>query len=125
VDKRSLTKLFLEQAGLEASDQSIKSYMPIWWVTPYSPIGFRLTSHGSGFLSQTLKLQKYTYQIKKDFQKNLKVMLQMNKHLAGPFYMPYDQNGNTTITVYGEQDAFMMSMMGGDLQQYLDNFTRE
>jgi hypothetical protein len=125
MSKRELTKLFLEQAGMIADDSTVKLYLPVWWGSPLSPIGLRLTSHGAGFLSHTLKLQKYSYNLKQDFQRSLKVMLQMNKYLTSPFYIQSTAPGKQIITFFGEYDAVMMGMMDGDLCQYLENFTRD
>jgi len=126
VNKRQFTKLFLEQAGLDASERSVNANKLLMWATPYSPIGLQLTYFGHTFLKSQLKLQQYTFTIKEDFQRNLKVILQMNKYLTGPFYLPrYEDAKTRTIIMYGEQDAFMMGMMSGDLAQYLDNYTRD
>ena len=118
--KSSLTKLFLTEAGLGTSEAIVKTYLKLWWVSPYSPIGFRLSNDGNKFLSQTLKLQKYSYTIKEDNIKSLKLYLRMNKYIAAPYYL----QGNNTIIFYGETDAVMMGMYGGDIAQYLENFTR-
>ena len=126
MNKKEFTKLFLEQAGIDASDNSVKMHMPLMWVTPRSPIGLQMTYFGHNFLKSQLKLQSYMFTIKEDFQRNLKIILRMNKYLTGPFYLPrFEDTKSKSIIMYGEQDAFMMGMMGGDLEQYLDNFTRE
>lgn len=120
MDKRELTKLFLEQIGADVSDASIRSFMSVWWFTPRSPIGLRLSTDGNRFLSEVLKLDKYSFTIKEDTVKSLRLFLQMNKYLSSPYYL----KGNNTIIFYGEQDAIMMGLMGGDIAQYLTNFSR-
>lgn len=120
MNKRELTRLFLEQVGTDASEASVKSFLTLWWFTPYSQIGLRLTLEGHRFLSDQLKLTKYTFKIKEDTTKTLKMFLQMNKYLSSPYYL----QGQNTIIIYGEQDAVMLGIMNGDLQQYLENFTR-
>jgi len=119
MDKKSLTKLFLEQTGGDTSDKSIKECLVTWWVAPFSPIGLRLTPAGSKFLDKIVGLQKYKFKIKEDCPKTLKIMVQMNKYLQSPFYLY-----NDTIVCYGETDAVMMGLYQGDLQQYLTNFER-
>ena len=64
MDKKSLTKLFLEQTGGDTSDKSIKECLVTWWVAPFSPIGLRLTPAGSKFLDKIVGLQKYKFKIK-------------------------------------------------------------
>jgi len=119
MDKKSLTKLFLEEAKEDSSDKSIKEHLLLWWVAPFSPIGLRLTHEGADFLNRSVKLQKYKFELKEDRPRNLKIMLQMNKYMSSPFYI----NSNT-ITVYGETDACMMGLYGGDIALYLGNFER-
>ena len=119
MDKKTLTKLFLEQTGNDTSEQSVKEHLLLWWVAPFSPIGLRLTHDGAVFLDKVVKLEKYRFKIKEDCPRNLKIMLQMNKYLQAPFYF-----NNNTITCYGETDAVMMGLYGGDLAQYLTNFER-
>lgn len=120
--KLELTKIFLKQLGLDnsADDFTIKSRMKDWWVSPYSPIGFRLTLEGNSFLKDVLQLAHYEFKIKEDNVKSLKQFLQMNKYLTAPYYL----KGQNTIIFYGETDATMIGLYGGDLAQYLENFTR-
>lgn len=117
--KKELTKLFLEQAEIEFDDRSFKVYHTYWWHAPLSPVGFRLTAPGAEFLDTVLKLQKYSYPLKKDFPRTMMMMRLMRRHLSVPFFL-----NNKTIDFYGEKDAIMMAMMGCDLQQYLENFER-
>ena len=119
MDKKELTKLFLTEAGLDTSPTAIKEHLLIWWVAPFSPIGLRLTHDGADFLNRSVKLTKYKFQLKEDRPRNLKIMLQMNKYMSSPFYI-----NNNTITVYGETDACMMGLYGGDIATYLNNFER-
>jgi hypothetical protein len=121
MDKKQFTKLFLEQAGMDASEDSVKEHLVQWWMFPFSPIGLRLTKEGSTFLYSDLKLQNYKYKIKADTVKTLRLYLRMNKYLSSPFYL----QTNDTIIFYGETDAVMMGIMGGDIAQYLENFTRD
>lgn len=120
MNKRELTKLFLEQVGTDSSEEAISEFLPLWWVTPFSPIGLRLSTEGNNFLKKILKLQHYSYKIKEDTVKTLKLYLLMSKYLSSPYYL----QGQNTIVIYGEQDAIMLSMLNGDIAQYLENFTR-
>jgi len=125
MNKKDFTKLFLEQAGFDTSPGSIKAYTKEWWVTPYSPIGLRLTLSGSSFLNTVLKLAHYTFDVKENYKDSLKLMLLMNKHLSSPFYFSSRLTaGPRTITFYGETDASMIGLMGGDLALYLENFAK-
>jgi len=120
MDKRELTKLFLEKAGLDTSPEYVKTRLLEWWVAPLSPRGLHLSKAGVEFVDEVLQLEKYTYVIKKDCPRTLQTISRMNKFLSAPFYWKGQK-----LIVYGETDAVMLGIMGGDLQQYLENFTRE
>lgn len=124
MNKRDYTKLFLEKSGVEATDEEIKDAMRKWWATPYSPLGYRLKSTGCQYLIQVLKLEYFKCQVKVDFQESYKMMLAMNKHLTAPFYFTPRAVAPRHLVCFGETDRFMLAMMGGDLQQYLENFDR-
>ena len=119
-DKRQITKLFLDLAGLDSSPIGIKLAMREWWFMPFSPTSLRLTCNGSNFLHVVLDLECYTFTLKKDLPKSLKITTLMNKHLSSPFYLDSKQQ----ITLYGEQDAVMMGLYCGDINQYVENFAR-
>jgi hypothetical protein len=119
--KLELTKLFLKDAGIvDPTDAIIRDYLLKWWATPLSPIGLRLSTEGNKFLKQELKLAHYSYEIKEDTTKTLKLYLQLNKRIGSPYYL----QGNNTIILYGETDASMIALMGGDIATYMDNFSR-
>lgn len=117
--KTELTELLMSEANIPLTPELVKSTMQMLWFTPYSRIGLRLSSSGHDFLSNTLKLTHYTYKIV-NTPDSLKVLLQMNKYLTSPFYI----KGASTIVMYGETDASMIALMGGDLGKYLENFTK-
>lgn len=117
--KLELTKLFLAEAGIAECPVVLRMYMRKWWVTPHSPIGLRLTHEGHKFLSTVLKLNCYSYKIV-NTPKSMRVTLRLNKYLTAPYYL----SGPDTIVLYGELDASMLGLMGGELGMYLENFTR-
>lgn len=120
--KLELTRLFLEQSGIVSSldEFIVKEHLTGWWITPHSPIGFRLTLEGNRFLKDVLHLQYYQFKIKENNVKSLKLFLQMNKYISSPFYL----KGQDTIVFYGETDAIMIGLYNGDLSQYFENFSR-
>jgi hypothetical protein len=118
--KRELTALFLTQAGIDTSELNIKTHMQQLWATPYSPIGYRLSSEGNHFLHDILKLKRYTYKVKVDTTRSLKLYLQLNQNIQYPYYL----QGQNSIVLYGEQEAMMIALMDGDIQQYMNNFCR-
>lgn len=117
--KLELTKLFLAEAHIPVDREHIQLYMRKFWVTPYSPVGLRLTFEGHKFLSTILKLNCYSYKIV-NTPKSMRLTLRLNKYLSAPFYL----SGQDTIILYGEMDSSMLGLMGGNLGQYLENFTR-
>ena len=119
MDKKGYTRLFLEQAKLDTSDTSIKSFHRSFWYAPYSPVGLRLSDAGAVFLTHVLDLESYTYKMKDGPVKSSKIVILMNKHLSQPFCVWRNQ-----IQFFGETDAIMLAMMSGDINQYLENFSR-
>ncbi len=118
--KLEFTKLFLIEAGLDSSNQSIKLYVRMLWYTPFSPIGFRLTREGSDFLSNVVKLTPYAFTVSKsEDSKKAKYSIWLSKYLTGPFYL-----SGKTIICYGETDAMMIGLHAGDLYRYLEDSNR-
>ena len=57
--------------------------------------------------------------VKTNIGKNLKIYLQLDKLITTPFYL----QRRDTIVFFGERDLIMLQLMGGDLDQYLENLS--
>ena len=120
MNKNDLTVLFLEQDGLATDPATIKKHIWLWWYNPVSSSSLRLTCTGHEFLYSKLKLAHYDYKLKKDLLNTAKVYIWLDKYLTVPYYLPNRSN----IVFYGEKDAMMLGLHGGDLESYLENFTK-
>lgn len=118
--KNELTILFLEHVGLATDPATVKEYLWAWWHNPISSTSLRLSATGEEFAKTTMGLTSYKYKLKKDLLNTAKVYLWLDKYLTVPYFLP--NRGN--IVFYGEKDAIMLAMHGGDLAQYLENFTK-
>ena len=102
----------LKASGLDpvAYDDHVK----IWWRNPTNHNSLRLTRFGLEFF--TKKLDIATYKIKLDRPLNFKHLIQLERLFTAPYFLH-----NGAITVFSEQDAVMLQLHAGNLDQYLDN----
>ena len=120
MNKKEFTKLFLTTAGMDCSPESQRDYLKKWWASPFSHSGLRLSYAGVVFLEFVLKLKQYRVDVNADYKETLKFVLTMNKNFSSPFYY-YEAAGKKTLVCFGESDASMIILMGGDLATYLTN----
>ena len=59
--KETYTKIFLKQAEIGISENTLKEYMPMWWknTRDKGTGGLRLTDDGLTFIKEKLQLQTY------------------------------------------------------------------
>lgn len=103
---------------LDLDPAKFKTYLWSWWQNPISKTSLRLTKAGHDCLVNFLKLESHTMRVKGSIGKNLKIYLLLDRHITTPFYIPR----RDTIVFFGERDLIMLQLMGGDLDQYLENF---
>jgi hypothetical protein len=120
MNNNDLTKLFLQEAGLDTSDESVKAHKWQWWMNPISSTSLRLTQTGAEFLSSGLQLQSYTYKLNKEWRATSKLILALERHMTVPFYFPTKK----TIIFFAERDAMMLALYGNDLEAYLINLVK-
>lgn len=116
--KKELTKIFLEAAELPSDDKSVEEHWKLWWYSPHSKHGYRLSPIGHVFLSQALQLESHEFTLRKDLPRSLRTMMDTSKYITSPFYQY-----RNSIYIYGEADATMLALLDGDLQQFLTNST--
>jgi hypothetical protein len=88
--------------------------LPQWWRNPTNPNSLRLTVFGHKYF--TTKLNRTSHKIKLAEPIKLKHLLQLERLFQEPYYLT-----NEFICVLGDQDAVMLQLHAGDLDQYLDN----
>ena len=104
---------------LDLDPEKFKHYLWSWWQNPISKTSLRLTKAGHDFLVNFLKLESHSMRIK-SIGKSAKIYMLLDRHLTTPFYI----QRSDTIVFFGERDLIMVQLMGGDLEQYLENFTQ-
>lgn len=116
--KPTLTSIFMKEVGLGDDPAKQKLYLWTWWANPQSKTSLRLSPAGFKFLTDVLNLESYSYS-PPPFYNTIKISLQLDKYMSVPFYMPKTKN----ITLFGERDAIMLTLMDGDLVNYLENLS--
>lgn len=117
MNNADLTKLFLQEAGLDTSDQSVHTHKWLWWMNPISSTSLRLTQTGADFMTNTLKLQSYKYRLNAEWRATSRLILALERHMTVPFHFP----NRKTIVFFAEHDAMMLALYGNDLESYLKN----
>jgi hypothetical protein len=102
----------LKASGLDPA--AYDDHVKIWWRNPTNYNSLRLTRFGLEFF--TKKLDIATYKIKLDRPLNFKHLIQLERLFTAPYFLH-----NGAITVFSEQDAVMLQLHAGNLDQYLDN----
>lgn len=115
ISKDSLTKVFIQQAGLPVNEVNLKFYKRKWWnsVREKDDASFRLTQEGYEFLTETLNLNKYTIKFENRIQKSPTILLYLNRHINCPFFLE-----ETQITVFSEKMATELALFASDINKY-------
>ncbi len=113
--KELYTKIFLEQSGLPADDDSIRQYIKKWFRNPREKLdsSLTLTDEGFEFLVTKVGLQSYRIPFPKDFQITTQVVLFLDKFLDCPNY--YNKK---EIFVFKEKKAAELMLFSGDVRKY-------
>ena len=111
--QRDYQRRVISEAGLDPN--AYESHMKIWWRNPTNRNSLRLTNFGLIFFAKTLGLKTYSIALDANSIKN-KHLLQLERLFSAPYFVK-----NTAIVVFDEQDAVMLQLHGGDLNQYLEN----
>ena len=115
--REDLTKQMLIEAGIE--DMSLKDATWTYWHNPISKTSMRLSYEGFQLLTKVLNIEPVRVKIKSSMLgNNLRAHYLLDKHLTTPFYIVRKD----TIMFFGTTDAMMLQLMGGDLDNYLENF---
>ena len=104
-----LTKLFSETLKRPISQLHYEL-----WNNPKDQQSLRLSLQGYTLLKKG-GIQSYLFELNDPLTN--KHLLQLERHFPGMYFLFRAQK----ITVYDEQDASMLSLMGGDLKGYLEN----
>lgn len=113
--KSTYTKIFLTQANISVTDNSLAEYMPKWWRSAKSKQhgGLRLSEEGLKFITDTLDMQTYDVPFPQDFTITTQVILFLDKFIDCPYYVAADG-----IIVTNEKKAIELHLFSGDIRKY-------
>lgn len=113
--KESLTRIFLQQAGLDSDQAAVKKKILEWWKNPREKLdsGLTLTEDGFEFLTKTLELTHYTIPFPKDFEITTQIILFLDQYIDCPHYYT-----KKNIIVFKEKKACELLLFSGDIKKY-------
>lgn len=103
----------LAEAGVNLPSM-FDTMLPQWWRNPTNHNSLRLTVLGHKYFTTTLKLTSHKIKLADPIKS--KNLLQLERLFQDPYYLTAE-----FICVLGEQDAIMLQLHAGNLDQYLDN----
>lgn len=104
-----LTKIFAETL-----QQPVSQLQYHLWNNPKDTASLRLSLSGYTILKKN-GVQSYQFELNDPLTN--RHLLQLERYFPGMYFLFKAQK----ITVYDEQDASMLALMGGDLRGYLEN----
>ena len=113
--KETYTKIFLKNADIGISENTLKEYMPSWWknTRDKGSGGLRLTDEGLTFIKDKLQLQTYDVPFPTDFNLTTQTIIFLDKYLNCPYYLADDG-----IIVTNERRAMELMLFSGDIRKY-------
>lgn len=87
----------------------------IWWRNPTNHNSLRLTNFGLKFFADNLKQKTYSIALDADSIRS-KHLIQLERLFTAPYFVK-----NTALVVFSEEDAIMLNLHAGNLNNYLDN----
>ena len=112
--KDQYTRVFLEAAGIEPSEDQIKHARISWWwnVRSKSKGGLRLTEAGKKFIEDSADIKTYEVKFPPDFEFTSQVILWLDNFIECPFYI-----NKKHIVVLTEKSAFELYLFSGDVRK--------
>lgn len=110
--QRDFQKKLLAENGLD--HRAYQSQTSVWWRNPTNPDSLRLSYIGFRFFTKVLGNPHHIIELASPLKS--KHLLQLERLFSDPYYI-----NNQDIIVLGEQDAIMLQLHAGNLDQYLEN----
>lgn len=113
--KDQYTKVFLETAGWESHEDSIKKYKLVFWHSyrDKETGGLRLSDKGMEFVVENVDLKVYRVEFPKEFSFTPQILIWLDHYLNTPFY-----TDKRSITVISEKAAFELYLFSGDIKKF-------
>lgn len=114
INRKTYTKVFLNQAGKGTDPANIALHMGKWWQTRRTKLtgGLRLTEEGYNFLVSELELREHEIPFPDDVELSPSVMLFLDQYLECPYYLTFK-----SLTVFSEREAFKLHMFADDIRK--------
>jgi hypothetical protein len=115
IDKRELTKKFIDQLSLPADNKTFQKHHKLWWMNPRNshPNSYRLTDVGFKMLVEHLEMKSYNINIPIDTILTNSLVLNLDKYMESPYFLD-----RKSIVVFREKTAVELILFGGDVQKY-------
>lgn len=114
-DQKSYTEGILLAAGQPA--ESYPSVIKVWWWNHTNPSNLRLSKVGIQYIKKFTKIPVYECKLLTPLtNKNL---IRLSRLFTCPYYIPKHDE----VLVLGQEEATMLTLHAGNLEQYLDNLT--
>ena len=113
--QRNYAEQILKLLNIEATPEILDQYIFLIWKNPFDPNAMQLTRPGHLIFRDKLTIQAKRFKIKPEHAIS-KTYALIGKRMAGPFYF----SPTYTLYAYDSRDIFMLSLMSGDLSQYLE-----
>jgi hypothetical protein len=113
--KHTLTQIFLKQADLPVTEESIHKALFKWWKNPRDKKegGLALTAEGLDHLAVKLGLKYYEIPFPKDFEFTTQIVLFLDQFIDCPNYYT-----KKAILVFNEKKAAELMLFSGDVRKY-------
>lgn len=115
--KTKYTHIFLEVAGLPATESSVKEHRSRWWANIRATNrGLRLTEKGLQFVLYRANITSYEVRLKFEGDVTAQLLLQLDEFITCPWFVKHG-----IIVVFSEQMAFELMLFDGDIKKMLGN----
>ena len=112
--KDTYTKVFLQAANVEANEDTLKKFRPVWWwnIRDKDQGGLRLTEQALTFIEEKAKIKTYRVDFPNDFAITPQVLLWLDNFIESPFYIT-----KKFIVAMKEKSAFELYLFSGDVRK--------
>jgi len=113
--KEQYTRVFLEAAEWDVSNESVEKYKPVFWYSYRNKDfgGLRLTEKGLEFVVEQSDLKTYRIDFPSEFNFTPQTIIWLDQYLNSPYYID-----KRSITVISERAAFELYLFNGDVRKY-------
>lgn len=118
MDKDTYTRVFLQAAEIEPTQEKIKEYKAAWWwnFRNKETGGLRLTEQALDFIEKYAKIKTYKIEFPEQFAFTPQVLIWLDNFIDSPFFV-----NKKHIIVLKEKAAFELYLLSGDIRKFGHN----